>query len=187
MSFLIRKITKSKWKNSNDPQGCEELEISKLSSDAITSCLRTSKNALSFWEVSDISKESNLENNIDLKNVILALLTSSKSEDISTLDIVFFEKNEELLKENGISLDKTDGDTIDDNLKSFHIDLCNLNHKNLTFIANTMCTCLNEEYHIRFTKNSLKELLKSHLQANMGLMPKLTPKLREKLGCLTAY
>lgn len=182
MSFLIRKITKSKWKNSNDPEGLEELEINKLSSDAITSCLRTSKNSLSFWEVSDINDESTLENNIDLKNVILALLTSPKSEDVNALDIVYFEKNEELLKENGISLDKTDGDTIDDNLKSLHIDLCNLNHKSLTFIANKMCSCLNQNHHKRFTKKSLKDLLKDHVRINKELLPKLTSKLQEKLG-----
>ncbi len=181
MSFLIRKITKSKWKNSNDPEGLEELEINKLSSDAITSCLRTSKNSLSFWEISDINDDSTLENNIDLKNVILALLTSPKNEDVSALDIVYFEKNEDLLKENGISLDKTDGDTIDDNLKSLHIDLCNLNHKSLTFIANKMCSCLNKNHHKRFTKKSLKDLLKCHIQVNKELLPKLTPKLQEKL------
>lgn len=102
MSFLIRKITKSKWKNSNDPQGEKELEINKLSSDAITSCLRTSKNALSFWEISDIKNESDLDNNSDLKNIIIALLTSSKAEDVNVLDIVYFEKNEEQLNKYGI-------------------------------------------------------------------------------------
>ena len=170
MSFLIRKITKSKWKNSNDPQGEKELEINKLSSDAITSCLRTSKNALSFWEISDI------------KNIIIALLTSSKAEDVNVLDIVYFEKNEEQLNKYGISFEKTEGDTVDDNLRSLHIDLCDLNHKNLTFIADTMCTCLNKNQHKRFTKNYLKSVLKEHLEANKHLLPKLTPELQEKLG-----
>lgn len=182
MSFLIRKITKSKWKNSNDPQGEKELEINKLSSDAITSCLRTSKNALSFWEISDIKNESDLDNNSDLKNIIIALLTSSKAEDVNVLDIVYFEKNEEQLNKYGISFEKTEGDTVDDNLRSLHIDLCDLNHENLTFIADTMCTCLNKNQHKRFTKNYLKSVLKEHLEANKHLHPKLTPELQEKLG-----
>ena len=182
MSFLIRKITKSKWKNSDNPEGNEELEISKLSADAITSCLRTSKNALSFWEISDVNDDSDLNNNSDLRNIVIALLTSSKAEDVNVLDIIYFEKDERIFSENGSIINKTDGDTIDDNLKSLHVDLCYLNHKNLTFIAETMCTCLNRKNYKRFTKADLKCILIEHIKQNEHLLPKLTLKLKEKLG-----
>ncbi|WP_146736817.1 hypothetical protein [Neisseria sicca] len=175
MAYLVRKISRAKWKNFDDPEGVVALVLDKLSADAITSCLRTSKNSLSFWLLSDIDDSK------ELNKILFALTVKDKNtDDISATDIIFL-KEEELLKQE-IKLKKIPGITVDDNLKSLHIDLCDLNHTNLTFLAGFFCEILNQEKSKRFTQAQMKSIIKEHIMENPKLKEEISNKLKTKLN-----
>ena len=175
MTYLVRKISRAKWKNFDDPEGVVELALAKLSADAITSCLRTTKNSLSFWCLSDINDLK------ELNKILFALTVRDETTvDINTTDIIFLEE-EELLQQK-IKIEKIPGITLDDNLKSLHIDLCDLNHTNLTFLAGFFCEILNQKKSKRFTQTQMKNIIKTHIMENPKLKEEISDKLKRKLN-----
>lgn len=85
MSLLVRKINRSKWFQTNIYEGED------ISGDAITNCLKTTRNTLSTWR---INSETEIE------DAILAM--ASGFDHIDTIDVIPI--NPEHLESEGISL-----------------------------------------------------------------------------------
>lgn len=106
MSFLARKVTLSKWVKIEN----------EISADAITSCLRTSKNELSFWVIED-------ENDDLLREV--ALVLGSGGERVEKVEIVLI--NSQTLIDKGFEIVENPGVSKVDDLNKKHRDIINLN------------------------------------------------------------
>ena len=119
MSILARKTTISKWQKA--VKFCQN-NVEKLPADVITSDLKTFNNTLSTWKIN-----FNEKNEIIIDDVVLALLTGPKVEHIETIDLIFIDTD----RYNQFEYKNTDGNTLVENLKKRHYDVCNLNLKTL--------------------------------------------------------
>ena len=140
MPLLIRRISRAKW---------ERIGNHDVSADAITSCLKTYQNDLSVWRIS--SKD-------ELNDAILALITGSKQTKLSTLHYVIID--EDLVFDNGLSLKKTDGDTVASNLVKNHRDIEQLTYSKLGVVKDLVLKCINSDNASFMTKKNLKDLLR---------------------------
>ncbi len=142
--FLARKITRAKWESK---PGLSEDEIS---ADAITSDLRTQNNTLSFWRC-DIAEQNKLEE--------AALAIAAGRDSIDRLDIVWLADDD--LREDGQTLENTEGRTPAIELSKRHVDVCRLDYLRLGKIAYCIVKALKENRYQRLTKNHVRKLLTS--------------------------
>ncbi len=179
MQYLIRKITKSKWKNSDGSQPLTKLE--HLSSDALTRCLFTQDSSLSFWEATitdteldelirlpkrtvDLNAVDNLPK--DILKVLVALSTGEKVTRFTPTDIVFLKKEEPIFLEHNIHLRQKDGNTVFQNLKSLHLDLSNLNYENFPIVVEKIFNCINDGNMFRITASGIKSIVQNYFNEN---------------------
>lgn len=160
MPLLVRRINRAKW----EPINIEDKE--DVSADAITNCLKTSNNDLSVWEI---------ENESEIENAILALVTGKSQEKLSTLHYVILNK-EDILK-NGLELNSTSGDTVVEILKNTHKDISNLTYKKLGIVKTLILESINSEHFT--TKKQLKVIIKKALQEGKVDIDSLNEKLVE--------
>lgn len=175
MTYLVRKFSNSKWINisyENPKPVC----TSYISADAFTSCLRTKDNTLSFWEISDIKDTK------ELNEIVMALALNSNTETLSSFDILFFEKNEDLFNSLDLKFEKTEGDTFISECQNKHLDLINLNYSNMTELLNKLCEYVNNDQHQRFTKSQIKKLLQAYYKDNPNEQIMLNEDLRKEIG-----
>jgi hypothetical protein len=162
MSLLIRKINIAKWKqidiNTNDD----------VSADAITNCLKTSKNTLSVWHI---------ENEIDLDNAILAIV--SNQDHLDTIDIVILEQDP--IERNNISIVASIGETPVITLKNNHRDIIGLTYSKLGNIKDCIVAKIRDNKHKRYTIASLKKILKSAIDTGILKQEDLKESLRDKI------
>ena len=102
--MLVRKITKSKWFQNDILNGAE------VSADAITNCLKTTKNTLSVWRV---------DNEETIEEAALAIVANQQY--LETIDVVLLD--EEYFLKYQIKIENTEGNTIVEDLKNTHVDL----------------------------------------------------------------
>jgi len=160
--FLIRKINKSKWyqidiKNDDD-----------VSADAITNCLKTTKNTLSVWSI---------ENEEDIEKAILAI--ASNLDHIETIDVVIL--NDEKLKEYGIKIITSMGNTPIDSLKEIHRDLSELTFSKLGHIKDHIVERIRNDKIKRYTKGNLKKILKKAIDKGFLELDDLNESVRSKI------
>ena len=106
MPKILRKVKKANWRYDDQ----EWLSVDEIQSDVLND-LQSKQNKLSIWIVED--DESNL-------NRILAALSANR-DNPSNLDYVLLDF--EILEELGIKHERTNGNTIDEELnKQYHID-----------------------------------------------------------------
>jgi len=103
--YLARKITRSKW----DPK---PYTGEGVRADAITSCLRTQEDSLSFWRCN--------HDPLDVKEVILALALGEKRDRLDKIEIVLLEQKR--LISDGFVFKPTDGDTLVSDLRARHLE-----------------------------------------------------------------
>lgn len=144
MSFLVRKINIAKWFQSDLNEGEE------VSADAITSCLRTTKNTLSFWYI------DNLDN---LKDVVLAMSNTFTSLDKADFVILDFNKT----NLNDIQLKNTISNTKYNVMNNSHYDFENLNYKSLGVVKDLIKDELIKNSYKTYTKSQIKEIIKNAL------------------------
>src|SRR5688500_9623941 len=101
---LARKFSRAKWEK---PSFIQDDDIP---ADAVTGCLRTIDNKLSFWECTHDS--------LSIEEVVLALATGPKYDTPDKMHIVVVDR-EELLAE-GLCLVNSPGDTAVVELRSRH-------------------------------------------------------------------
>lgn len=144
MPILVRKINQAKWPKEH----YDKILIDNLSADAITSCLRTSLNALSLWEVNDVTR---------LDEAALALVSSA--ERIDTIDVVFIENND--LQQFNFVIEDTLMEKLPVvDLRDKHKDISKLTYKTLGDVASVVITCLHNNRIKRFTRSKLKSILR---------------------------
>lgn len=152
ISLLVRKIDKAKWLQNDILNGGD------ISADAITNCMKTTKNTLSTWLIPTLD---------DLPDAILAIV--SGHQHIDTIDVVYFHKHS--LENNGIVLQQTKGNTPVKDLVDRHIDISNLTYKSLGTIASNIVQELRASRVERYTRAKIIKLLndaiiKGRLQKN---------------------
>lgn len=143
MALLVRKFTRGKW------EGIRELN--DLSADACTSCLRTSSNTLSLWEIPEDDEK-------ELEEVALALVTSL--DKIDRIQLIYFDKK--LILED--CLEKTDGVTPIEELKKRHVDLIDINFLKLKGIAGIYLDAINQDNIKLFSKKAVENIVKKAIK-----------------------
>lgn len=164
MAFFVRKISRNKWPSNM-------CDINDLSADAISD-LRTTNNTLSIWRV---------DSEDELEHAILALAASSKVSRIENMSIVWIDEKE--LEKYGIKIsDKEPGDTVVDDLKRTHRDICDVTYKSLGDIARIILSEINEKEHVkRITKTEVRNLLVSAYNDKRLLEEKCMPELIDEI------
>jgi len=143
--YLIRKINRSKWFQ------IDIISNNDVSADAITNCLKTTKNTLSVWAI---------ESEDDLNNAILAIV--SNQDHIETIDVILLNDSE--LREQGITIIASSGNTPIESLRNIHRDLTELTFSKLGIIKEHIVERIRNEKLKRFTKGKLKKLLKDAIE-----------------------
>lgn len=163
MPYLIRRISRAKW---------DEIEEGEVSADAITNDLKTFRNDLSVWYIS---------NKEELSKAILALVTGAKQTKLSTLHIVLIE--EKLISDNGLGLASSPGDTVIEDLVSSHRDIEKLTYSRLGTVKDLILDCIKSDEYALFTRKQIKDLVKSAIKDGILIKDNLNPELvlNEKL------
>ena len=162
MAYLVRKITRAKWTSLDD---------ASVPADAVTVDLRTSGNKLSLWKCT-------ARDDGDISDVALAL--AAGLERIDKIELVLFEKKG--LDADGVSLESSEGRTPIDSLKERHIDAVALDYRRLGVIAERVACALREESYQRFSRQSVKNILRTALDEGRLQEEDLREKVREELG-----
>ncbi|MCG8776512.1 hypothetical protein [Tenacibaculum finnmarkense] len=149
MSILVRRINRAKWNQ-------VDIVSDDSSADAITSCLKTTNNDLSTWLIED-------EN--DLNTAILALITGSRQENLSTIHIIYFD--ESLISDKNLNLSITEGDTLIDTFKNKHRDISELTYSSLGEVKDIVLDCLRNDRFKTITRSKLKTLLKDCIKEEL--------------------
>jgi len=155
MALLVRKIEMGKWQP-------EALANGKpVSADAITGCMRTRGNTLSFWYVDE---ESEMD--------IAALAIVGICSDINTLFLMPFDV--EYFENNGFTIVESEGDTPVSSLRGLHRDLSCLNLECLNKLAKQSVALICGDKVKKYSKLQLKELLKAAIlqgEVKVGELP----------------
>src|SRR5690242_12787302 len=139
LKYLARKISRSKW----------EIKLpehpNEIRADAITACLRTTQDSLSFWQCKRDEQ--------DIAEVVLAL--SAPMDKIETIDIVLLDKD--TMVSNNLSLEATEGITPVADLRNRHIDLVNLDMIRLCHVGREIAAKVRQDFDCyRFTKAQVR-------------------------------
>lgn len=169
MSFLVRKITKSKWSDDLCKQISKTEDIKCIPADAITSCLRTTKNTLSLWE---IKLEDHLE------EAALALITCA--DRIENIDLIYIDSS--IIEEMGFTIDKdSPGNTVVEDLKKTHRDLCKLDYSKIGDFALIVAKSISYSKYKRFTKKQLIHIIKEAINKGRLNLNDLNEKMQEDI------
>lgn len=168
MTYLVRKFNRAKWPNEN----FSDTDINDLKADAITSCLRTSNNELSVWEIN--SKE-------EFHDVVVAL--APNFDKLGKMDLIFFEKSK--VEELGFTVKKSDGSTPIKRLVSKHSDISELNFRKIGEFSSLMLyTMENQENIKRVTEKKVMEAIIKELESGELLLTDLKESVVEKIRLL---
>lgn len=165
--MLARKISRAKW----DPVGY--LADGEIRADAITLCLRTENDTLSWWHCESDGQ--------DVAEVALALISAPRVERFDKIDVVVISENE--LKGAGLSYESTQGDTPIKELRSRHVNVVKLDLERLARIGRILAPeiRLGESVH-RFTKDQLIALVRKAIQDKRLNPNDLNENLQRKLA-----
>lgn len=184
MSLLVRRIARAKW-DSFDTKIETKKSLKSLlvkvgiikpfadvSADAITNCLKTNDNTLSVWEIEDET---------EINDAILALVTGKKQEKFSTIHYVIIDKN--TLNNNGLTAVDFDGDTVVEDLVKKHKNISNLSYSSLGLMKNIILDCISSNKVNTITRAQQKELVVSAIENGRLMKDALNSNLvtKEKL------
>jgi hypothetical protein len=152
LEYIARKISRAKWVKevfSDDPQD--------ISADALTGCLRTSGDTLSFWQC-DPHHE-------DVTEVVHALATPRVDPSlprergkIERIDVVLLRNND--LEIEGFTSIARPGNTCVNDLCDRHIDLTNLTMNKLCSLAKQIVPKVRQSSHChRFTRGEIIRII----------------------------
>lgn len=174
MGVCVRKINKSKWPAEEilaEKKDEEVLPI--LKADALTSCLRTSKDELSLWTVENTSDN-------EIKKAILALITNSRLERLDRIYVVYFD--EDKVKQAGLTLKKSPGDTVISTYTNLHQDMTELNYERMGKVSALITSALRDKRIKKYTEKELSEMLLDAIKSGLVDQRKLHMLLQHKLG-----
>jgi hypothetical protein len=162
MALLVRKIERAKW-NRRKSNAIEDTPA-----DAITSCMRTSSDRLSVWQIDTEER---------LPQAVLAIAAAGSSLD--TMDFVVFAAAE--LEFRGLIVRRTPSGTGVHNMHDAHYDIVELTYSSLGRVAGLVLDAIGRDAVKRFRMNELRELLRSAITNGQLDESSLTQSLREKL------
>lgn len=162
MPLLIRKIDKSKWLQNDIVSG------EHVSADAVTNCLKTSSNTLSTWRI---------DNEAQIDDAVLAIV--SAHQHLDTIDVVCMSQDQ--LGEVGINMQDAPGVTPVVDLVDNHVDIVGLTYKSLGKVAHCIVKCFSDNSVKRYTRGSLKKLLRTAIESGRLKAERISPSLADKL------
>jgi|SRR5690554_2767939 len=162
MSFLVRKINKAKWYQ------IDIMESDEVSADAITNCLKTTKNTLSVWHI---------ETEDDLEKAVLAIVANQ--DHLDTIDVVILD--EPSLTNYNLNIVASPGETPVKSLIEAHRDIAELSFTKLGQVKEHIVQRIRNQKLKRYTVSSLKKILTNAI--NEGLLKKedLNESIRQKI------
>lgn len=161
MALLVRKVNPAKWR------GSEWASRDRIPSDALTNCMKTTGNALSFWRVD--GREDGEE------EAILALLGTQ--DRIDKIDVVFIE--DKVLKE--VSFANTPGNTIFADLRNLHVDVADLDHSSFLNTASVLSDQIFGDNVKRVTKTEFKHRIQDALDKGRIAWESIPEAMRKEL------
>jgi len=161
MGFFVRKISKGKWRSDSDEP--------VIKADALTSCLRTSGNTLSFWRIDDLAQ---------IEEAKLAIAASNSNLD--TFDIVVFTSEE--MEAFGAPIKETKGDTACRDLADSHRDLAELNADHLIRVSHAVLRKVKADDIERVTTPKLKVLMSAAANNDRLDLDLLSDSVKIKIG-----
>lgn len=161
MSYFVRKINKGKWKSDS----AEPI----IKADALTSCLRTSSNTLSFWRIEELS---------NIEDAKLAIAASNSNLD--PFDIIVFTNDE--IEELGAPIVEKAGKTACSDLVDSHRDLSNLDSSHLIKLSHAVLKKVQSDDVERVTFAKLKSMLISAAAQDRLNIGQLTDAVKLKIG-----
>jgi len=162
MALFVRKIETQKWIQ-NDILNGED-----ISADAITGCLRTKNNTLSFWYI---------ESDEQIHDAVLAIV--SGFEKAETIDVVTIEP--ELFNQNDLTCLSTEGLTPYEKFKNKHYDLTDLTYPKLGVVAKIIVECIRQDRNKKIPRKEIKEMILASLKNGEINKEKLNEKLIKDL------
>lgn len=162
--WLGRKITRAKWERDD---GIDEKSIP---ADAFVD-MRTSGNALSWWDCGDNDEPQ-------LETIVIAL--SGDQDRLDKWDCVCVKMSD--LTSKGLMFENTEGKTIAPDLKAKHYDLVQLDGFGLLEAAYAVDASLKEPLYKRFAKSEVKEILQGAINAGRINHADLNNNLQESLA-----
>jgi hypothetical protein len=162
MALLVRKINRNKW-----PQDGDE-EVFEINCDAITNCLKSTKNTLSVWKI---------ETENDLDEAVLAL--AANFQHLESIDVIVLD-GEDLVKAN-VKCEQTKGITPVKDLENTHFDLCELNYFSVGLVAEHIAKRIKCDKIKRYNEGALKRILKGAIESNRIKLEDLNESVAKKI------
>ena len=166
MNFIARKLARSKWEKA------PALDKSEISADAITGCLRTTNDTLSFWACE--KRQDSLE------NVVLAL--ASGAQRVDKMHILLLE--EQVLNDLGLPLVETAGETPVIDLRHLHRDIVRLSLERLSTLAREIAPRARDpqdSYCLLFRKKQVVDILLTAIRDNKLPLKSLHSTVQDQL------
>lgn len=160
--YLIRKINQAKWFQ------IDIMNDDDVTADAITNCLKTTKNTLSVWHI---------ENEYDIEEAVLAI--AAGLQHIETIDIVVLSTNS--LQDYNINIITSTGNTPIESLKEIHRDLSELTYSKLGYIKDHIVERIRKDKLKRYTKGQLKKMLLDAIDKGVLKLEDLHDSVKSKL------
>lgn len=171
MNMLARKISRAKWERSN------QLAENEIRADAVTRCLTTSDDTLSWWRCND-DEES-------VAQVALAVASAPGKSTFDKIDLVVLPKA--IFDDAGVASESTDGETPVKDLRSRHVDLIRLDLERLAKVARILGSRIrSRDRVVRFTKAELVTLVNTAIRDERLDPDDLSEGLREQLAKSTS-
>lgn len=145
MKDVVRKYSRSKWKERPFPDG------SDLSADALSSCLRTSDGKLSVWCCHDTEE--------DRQEAVLALATSG--QHLETMDVIVLDRK--TIEHEGYSLVESEAGGLSPvlELNQRHADVCELSAQKVVKFAEFLAPMIRDGSECkRYTRAQLLDLVR---------------------------
>lgn len=158
MTLMVRMVNKAKWDMSFNP----------ANADAITLCLKTKNNTLSFWVVES-------EKTVD--EGVLAI--ASANQNLDSLDIVVIDSGE--FEAHEIKIIETAGQTACADLVSSHRDLAELDVRDLEAVSNVIAAKMRDNKVVRYNMSRIRGLIEDAIRAKRIDPENLHEGIRKKL------
>lgn len=170
MSYLVHKITSSLWADqSEDIISIENYK--ELSADGVTQDLKSSNNAISFWEIDDLS---------ELNDVSISILTGRN--ELKDLSVVAIPKSTIL---EHFDIEQNEGDTLYLKYKNKHYDLINMNYDKLgSLIKLIIIAILDDATFYDLIYKQQENYIMQLIDKNQII---LTPNMKKLRGCYSEY
>ncbi|WP_311969365.1 hypothetical protein [Pseudomonas baltica] len=159
MALMVRTVNKAKWDMSFNP----------ANADAITLCLKTKNNTLSFWVVESPEK---------VDDGVLAI--ASANQNLDAIDIVVVDSAE--FEARDIKIIESVGRTACLDLASSHRDLAELNVRHLEGVSEVIASKIKDNKVVRYNMSSLRNLIEIAIDAKRINLELLHEGIKKKLS-----